>query len=191
MKKCILLLSLISSGQAFAQIDWTLKLDQAAPFTVREPMRIDLQRGDISMESLLGGVTCTCSTPPCPPPPGPSPVRPYYFLLDNKWYVANSGFLEFYRGVSVADNVSLTGCVRPGGLPNVVSLNMLLTSSGTQLLYLSQTATMEQRHGTRQSDGQRFHYMVLQSTTGDLTCAGAVPSPLQGDVIFRNGLENL
>lgn len=191
MRRVFLSMGLAMAFPAFAQVNWNLKLDSAQPFTVREPLQIDLAKGDVRVESLFGGVTCTCSPGPCPTPPASGTTKPHYFVVDGKWYPAMSGKVEFYRGLYVADNVSLPNCVRPGGAPPLVTLNLLLTSSGLQLIYLNETTTIQVKHGVRQADSQPIGYLEFRSSTGDLTCAGSVPSPLLGDLIYKNGFQNL
>jgi hypothetical protein len=188
MRRLYLVAAIAFSFHAQAQVGWQVTVDNAQPFAAREPLSIDLTTGDVAILSEAGGITCTSSNGPCPAPDASTP-RPYYFVIDGKWYRANLGTLDFYRGVFVADQVQLPSCVRPGGIGQTVTQNILLSNSGIQLVYLSPTALIEQKQGTRVSDGIAISYMVFRTASGDVTCAGAIPSPLLGDNVFKNGYE--
>lgn len=184
-----ILAALFFSFAAQAQIGWQVRVDSAAPFAAREPMTIDLTTGNLAINTeQQGGTVCSCPNGPCPVAT-PGAPRPYFFLLDGRWYNANIGMMEFYRTAYVADQVQLGACSRPGGIGPIVTQNLLLTNSGTQLLYLSASALIEQKQGVRVSDGAAISYLVLRTPVGDVRCAAEIASPLVSDTIFKNGFE--
>lgn len=152
-----------------------------------DPVLLNLRTGAVRGQSVMPRPTVWAPTcQPALPASTPGTARPAYLQLDGKWYLTGStAIAEIYPTLILLDGAPVRNCVRPGGAAPVMSQSLMVTSNGSESIWLENTALL------RYTAGVGGRVLEATSSTGDLTCQNAITvDPVGIDRIMASGFEN-